>query len=371
LSYWGLTVYQAESSTAVVDELCDALNRGTPFALAIIDTDLAGMNSADCARGIKLAAADIGVQIVLLTSLDQDTDNDTDCGVGYLVKPVRQSALRACIAAIGGAKELRQLHSEMPKSSSEEAIGAHVLLVEDNPVNLEVGIGILESFGCRVDTASNGTEALDRHGYVDYNLIFMDCQMPGMDGFEATAEIRKREANSGRRTPIVALTASAIEGDREQCLAAGMDDYVPKPFTAAQMRAALSAWLKPAASNGHPRHDHLTVVAHSSKDAPIDEALPNNLAQLQREGQPDVVKTLFLESAPTLLKELREAAAIGDSIRIGRACHAQSCSANVGAAAFAARCEELEGLARTGSGAETRTLVNEIVEDYQREPKKL
>ncbi len=121
--------------------------------------------------------------------------------------------------------------------------GAPVLLVEDNPVNLEVAVGMLESFGCKVETATDGKEALERYAGDEFNLIFMDCQMPEMDGFEATAEIRKQEAKSGRRVPIVALTASAIEGDREQCLAAGMDDYVTKPFTAEQMRSALATWL--------------------------------------------------------------------------------------------------------------------------------
>ena len=125
--------------------------------------------------------------------------------------------------------------------------GTRVLLVEDNPVNLEVALALLENSGCDVETATNGREALDRYAVDDYGLIFMDCQMPEMDGFEAAAEIRRREAGSGRRVPIVALTASAIEGDREQCLAAGMDDYLPKPFTAEQMRAVLANWLSPAA----------------------------------------------------------------------------------------------------------------------------
>ena len=108
-------------------------------------------------------------------------------------------------------------------------------------------MALLENSGCEVDTASNGIEALENYEAGVYGVIFMDCQMPEMDGFEAAAEIRRRELGSGRRVPIIALTASAIEGDREQCLAAGMDDYLPKPFTATQMRSALLSWLTPAA----------------------------------------------------------------------------------------------------------------------------
>jgi len=226
-----------------------------------------------------------------------------------------------------------------------------------------------------VETAVNGAEALDLHAAGEYAVIFMDCQMPEMDGFEATAEIRKRETNSVCRTPIIALTASAIEGDREKCLAAGMDDYIPKPFTAHQMRSALAAWLKPAAPNAGPdKHDHLSVVGPAALPTPaaepIDETVLASLVQLQREGRPDIVNrviTLFLENAPALLKELHEGAETGDTNRLGRASHAlKSCAANVGAAAFSARCDELEAMARAGQVPDAPVRVRGIVEDYRR-----
>jgi two-component system, sensor histidine kinase len=134
----------------------------------------------------------------------------------------------------------------LPAVAEGDFAGTRVLLVEDNPVNLEVALALLENSGCDVATATNGLMALESYARGDYGLIFMDCQMPEMDGFEAAAEIRRREAGSGCRVPIIALTASAIEGDREQCLAAGMDDYLPKPFTAEQMREVLASWLNPA-----------------------------------------------------------------------------------------------------------------------------
>jgi two-component system, sensor histidine kinase len=134
-----------------------------------------------------------------------------------------------------------------PAPLAGDMAGKRVLLVEDNPVNLEVAMALLEDSGCEVVTATNGLEALENYARGRYEVIFMDCQMPEMDGFEAATEIRRRETGSDRRVPIIALTANAIEGDREQCLAAGMDDYLPKPFTAEQMRAALAAWLHPIA----------------------------------------------------------------------------------------------------------------------------
>src|SRR5580704_2509945 len=264
-----------------------------------------------------------------------------------------------------------------PTVPPEGVAGTRVLLVEDNPVNLEVAVGILESFGCKVETATNGVEALDRYAGRQYGLIFMDCQLPGMDGFEATAAIRKQEAGSDRHVPIVALTASAIEGDREQCLAAGMDDYVPKPFTTEQMRAALATWLSPARRGaGDVKRDHLTLVVAAPPAAvpmpvePIDDAVLDALAHLQREGRPDIVNrviTLFLESAPVLLTDLEEGVASGDTALLHRASHTlKSASANVGAALLSAHCKELETMARAGSVPDARSRVATIVEDYRR-----
>ena len=374
LSYWGLTVCEAETGAAALAELRDAAARGAPFGLAIIDSTLDDMNGIDLVRRIRLDPVNGELQMVLLTSLGQQAEIISDDAVSCLIKPVRQSALRAWLA-IGGTANPTTAIAEPIAPLLAAATGARVLLVEDNIVNLEVGVGILEGFGCRVETAVNGAEALDLHAAGEYAVIFMDCQMPEMDGFEATAEIRKREANSARRTPIIALTASAIEGDREKCLAAGMDDYIPKPFTAQQMHSALAAWLKPAAPNAGPgKHDQLTVVGPAALPTPapepIDETVLNSLAQLQREGRPDIVNrviTLFLESAPALLKELHEGAETGDANRLGRASHAlKSCAANVGAAAFSARCDELEALARAGQVPDASARVRGIVEDYRR-----
>jgi signal transduction histidine kinase/CheY-like chemotaxis protein/HPt (histidine-containing phosphotransfer) domain-containing protein len=373
LSHWGLPVREAETGMSALAELRDATARGAPLALVIIDSALADMNGVDLVRSIKADPANAGLHVVLLNLLDHQNEIIRDDRVSCLIKPVRRSALRSCLAIDDAATPAREMAEPMA-TPPEGAAGAHVLLVEDNPVNLEVGVGILESFGCKVETAANGVEALDQYAGGKYAVIFMDCQMPEMDGFEATAEIRKREAKTGLRTPIVALTASAIEGDREKCLAAGMDDYVPKPFTADQMRSALAAWLKPAAASGaHGKHDHLTIVEPSPAPAPsiepIDEAVLDSLAQLQREGRPDIVSrviTLFLESAPALLTDLQEGAESGDTARLYRASHAlKSCAANVGAGAFSARCDELEGLARTGEVPDAPERVKAIIEDYR------
>jgi signal transduction histidine kinase/DNA-binding NarL/FixJ family response regulator len=251
--------------------------------------------------------------------------------------------------------------------------GARVLLVEDSPINLEVGVGLLELFGCEVATATNGREALLRRAEEDFALIFMDCQMPDMDGFAAAAEIRRHEAQSGRRTPIVALTAIAVTGDRERCLAAGMDDYMTKPFTPDQIRAMLARWLAPAlplrpaavAAGPPPQRD-----ADSSVPAPIEDKVLDMLSRLQRDGQPDIVHrviALFLESAPRLLQDLETAAARGDAQRLQCAGHTlKSESANVGAAVLSSLCQEIEATARAGAAEKAAAALAAIVAEYRR-----
>jgi CheY-like chemotaxis protein/HPt (histidine-containing phosphotransfer) domain-containing protein len=363
-----------ETGAAALAELRDAALRGNPFELAIIDSGLSDVNGVELARSIKAQPANAKLHLTLLGLPDPQNEAIRDDAVSYLAKPVRQLALRGHLLALESGHQPTSLPSAR-LAPPEGASGARVLLVEDNPVNLEVGVGILESFGCKVETATNGVEALERYASGRYRLIFMDCQMPEMDGFKATAEIRKRESGSDRRTPIVALTASAIEGDREQCLASGMDDYVPKPFTAAQMRSALASWLQPASpSAGQGKYEYLSLVSQAAvlpaQNQPIDEAVLDDLAQLQREGRPDIVNrviTLFLESATGLLKELQEGAASGDMTLVERACHAlKASSANVGALALAAHCEELEALARAGTVADAAAHVGTISDDYRR-----
>jgi len=382
LSTWGVRVSEAENGDTALAEIAAANSRGDPFTLAIIDTALPGLNGVELARKIKSDPTTAGLRLLLLTSNDHEMSEIGDLRehvVGCLSRPVRQSALRACLAAIGGAIEPVPQSAPLPLPAG--VAGASVLLVEDNPVNLEVAVGILESFGCKVETAMHGREALECHAAGEFGLIFMDCQMPVMDGFETTSEIRKREARSGRHVPIVALTASAIEGDREQCLASGMDDYVTKPFTADQMRSVLATWLSRSppgnASNG--KRDHLTLVAPAEPDdapslpgtaEPIDTRVLDVLAGLQQAGRPGIIGrviSLFLQSAPFLLKDLEEGAAKGDMALLHRASHTlKSASANVGAVLLSERCKELEALARTGSVPDAAARVATIIEDYRR-----
>jgi signal transduction histidine kinase/DNA-binding response OmpR family regulator len=246
-----------------------------------------------------------------------------------------------------------------------------VLLVEDSPVNAEVAGGFLNSLGCQVDYAENGQLALDKHAESNFDVIFMDCQMPVLNGFEATAAIRDRERQSDRRTPIVALTANAVTGDREECLRAGMDGYLPKPFTRMQLCAVLHDVLagRDLAADGGSTQPVPETPAAMPSDEVIDERVLTVLRQFERMGRPSIVNRtiqLYLDRAPQLVKELRQGAISGDAQVLRRASHTlKSNSANVGALKLASRCGELEATALSGSVSDAVPLVDAVVKEFR------
>ena len=368
LSAGNIPVKHAQTGLAALGALRTAALHKEPFELVIIDHSLPDMTGVELADAIITASEGVEQQIILLTSFDQDLDQMAEGALRRLTKPIRQSALWDCIAA--SVQPVPAITSA-PKTPAADQPGkgrAPVLVVEDSPVNLEVAVAILESMGCVVETAAHGRHALDRHASGEYGLIFMDCQMPEMDGFEATAEIRRREALSGRHTPIVALTASVVEDGRRRCLAVGMDDYLAKPFTLEQMRAMLTTWLGPPERPATREHLSLVTQAAAAPD-PIDEQVLASLGRLQREGRPDIVQQLielFFKDAADLLMDLDSGAATGDAALLYRASHAlKSASANLGAIVLSTHCQELEALSKSGTVTDAARLVKVIREDYR------
>ena len=359
---------QARSGSEALAALRIAARRGDPFGLAIIENSIPDMTGIELAKAVKAGPANAGLRLVMLTSFDQDIDEADDGILCYLPKPIRQSALWDCLTLGDAEAAPTGPHSATGPTTQElGAVGARVLLVEDSPVNLEVGVAILESMGCTVETATNGLRALERYANSVFDLIFMDCQMPEMDGFDTTAEIRRREALSGRRTPIVALTASVLEGGSERCIAAGMDEYLAKPFTREQIKSMLIEWRTPPAPM--VKRDHLELVPAAPPPTPIDNNVLESLGKLQREGRPDIVEqvvNLYLKGAVGLMRDLEEGAANGDAGLLYQASHAlKSASANVGAFTLSSRCQELEAIAQQGVMTDSVSMVGAILEDYR------
>jgi two-component system sensor histidine kinase/response regulator len=253
MSNWEMTIRVAETPKQAIDMLAQAAARGVPYDIAVIDLGLPGMDALELARAIR-ARSDISkVRLVMLTRRYADSRNARDAGCdACLVKPVRQTMLYECLVNVMAGRPQEALVApavSAPATVPPTGIRGEILVVEDNLINQQVALGILKIQGYNVTLASNGKEALDAYAQGAFDLILMDCHMPEMDGFEATMEIRKREqAAGGRRVPIVALTANAMAQDREECLNAGMDDHVAKPFSMQTMQDMLDRWMPQSAS---------------------------------------------------------------------------------------------------------------------------
>jgi len=245
---WNMVPEMAETAVQALELLRRATSDGHPFAVALIDHVMDGTDGFALARQIKAIPDLQALPLILITSRGQHKTNDELRQAGFalcLTKPLKPSPLMdALMTALGGpsaAEERIQAHRPL---TSEPQIRhtERILLVEDNPVNQKVAMSQLRKLGYSVDVAGNGLEALDSLQRVSYPLILMDCQMPEMDGYQASAEIRRREG-AGSHTPIIAMTAHALDGDREKCIAAGMDDYIAKPVRPEELASKLSKWL--------------------------------------------------------------------------------------------------------------------------------
>ncbi len=243
LEGWGVDHRCAESGEEALELLNEAQQQGAPFDIALLDMMMPKMDGLELARIIKAEPTLAKTRLVMLTSLSQgdEAKRAREAGVGiYLTKPVRHSLLHDAMATVLG--ERQKVESREPEPQMVEAHAERLLLVEDNKVNQKVALGMLKKLGYSADTAEDGLKGLEAWRGGDYELIFMDMMMPEMDGLQATAAIRAEEAE-GRHVPIIAMTANAMEGDRERCLEAGMDDYISKPIKLDALKAALEAWL--------------------------------------------------------------------------------------------------------------------------------
>jgi signal transduction histidine kinase/CheY-like chemotaxis protein len=236
---WGMAADGAASGQAALERLQAAAQAGQPYELAVVD--LPGVDGLALARMLQADPILAATPIVVLQSLEDTRDPArlrTVATAAALVKPVPPTELFDTLARVlAGRGDTSQLSSRPEAPSS-----APILVVEDNPVNQQVARGWLRKLGYRADVAANGFEALEALERISYAAVLMDCQMPELDGFQATAALREREG-AARRTPVIAMTANAMHGDRERCLSAGMDDYLPKPVRLEDLEAALQRWL--------------------------------------------------------------------------------------------------------------------------------
>ena len=380
---WGMRNDSAENGAKALQLLYRAAARQEPYDLAILDMHMPGMDGIDLAKAIKADPALASIRLLMLTSIGQYGDITMAQQVGievYLTKPARQSDLYDSLVTLLGTKTtgkisappavLRSLSAVQQESDSP--LHLRVLLAEDNVVNQEVATSMLEILGCQVTIANNGREAIRALAQSTYDLVLMDCQMPEMDGFAATAAIRQSESTAAHTT-IIALTANAMEGDQQRCLTAGMDDYLSKPFTQEKLRKVLRRWAtsprpQPVAANVPSPTNNVVPPSPSSPFPVLEETALAQLRRLQRPGQPSIVHkciSMYLTEAPILMSALCKAITNNDNHALREAAHSlKSSSAQVGACRFSELCKDLEQMGRAQAVTQAAPLLPTVQEVY-------
>jgi two-component system sensor histidine kinase/response regulator len=362
LLQWGMVPTVVNRGDEALETMRRAAQAGTPFSLVLLDQQMPGMSGTEVAariQGSTVALQDDALPptvVLMLSSTDHHSSDEVRAlGISAaLTKPVRRAVLlRAVLTALDRSGQLATPRPEAPVAAATSGPVLRVLVAEDNPVNTRLVCTMLETRGHVTYAVANGREAVAAVAERSFDLVLMDVQMPEMDGLEATAAIRRAEAGTGRRLPIVALTAHAMKGDREACLAAGMDGYLAKPIRAAELFAAIEATAAPCAgATGAAAEDATPAAPEPADGAPFDaghllDRVGGNRALLAE------LVGLFAQEAPAARTALRQAAAAGDAAALQRAAHKlRGAALNFGAAATAEAALRLEGAAREGRVAD-------------------
>jgi CheY-like chemotaxis protein/HPt (histidine-containing phosphotransfer) domain-containing protein len=369
---WGMDATSVASATQALT-LLQARHAQPPFAVAILDMLMPNINGLDLAQTIRTDATLADLKLIVLTSTDLSLSAETSKAAGIsqvISKPVRQSQLYDCLMTLlGDATKVSEQTNYASPAEHRSFFDARVLVIEDNVVNQMVAEEMLKTMGCRVHVATNGREGVDRVLRDSYDLVFMDIQMPEMDGYEATAVIRAWEkTHHCKPTPIVALTANALEGYRETCLAAGMNDYLSKPFEQQQLLSTLARWL-PTQTHQSTSPAILNLDRPQAQAALAADTL-DKIRALQRPEAPSILKKvvyLYLENAPSQIHTLSDAIHQNDAQRLRDTAHSlKSSSANLGAHRLAALCQALEERGRQQQLEDVHELLNQVVAEFTR-----
>lgn len=399
---WGMSCLSAENGTAALTLMKDAAEQGQPCDLLLLDRQMPEMDGLDLARLVKADPALSGVKMVMLTSMGRrgDASAARDVGIGaYLTKPIHQSQLRECLWLVmnGESNGESQFVTKYTIQEAKKQVDARLLVADDNIVNQKVAVRMFEKMGYRVDVVANGMEAVDAVSRIPYDVVFMDCQMPEMDGYEATQTIRSREENgnqfgrqsksstgtdhSTNRIPIIAMTANAMKGDREKCLAAGMDDFVSKPVKVEELERVLAHWIprqEDEAENAEATIEPAQIPIPSKEQSAmnqemqspaLDAATIEGLKELG-DGDPSFLVEViqqFLQDAPGHVAAIKQAVAEGNADALMKAAHGfkGSCR-NMGTLPLAEICFTLEQKGREGDASNLEDLLTNLEEECAR-----
>jgi two-component system sensor histidine kinase/response regulator len=377
LGSWGMRTSQVATARDAYDRLVAAGTAGDPFHLAILDSKLPDIDGQDLARIIQQTPGLEDVRLILLASDDQRLAADKhglEGLAGFLPKPVKQSVLfDAIVNAVAGRvnepveRTTIVFEENEPFAALEpDLLSGLILVAEDNPANQRLTTAQLRKLGFQVEIAENGQQALncllpdpDR-----YALVLMDCQMPELDGFETTRLIRQAEEMTGRHVPVIAMTASAMQGDREACMAAGMDDYISKPVALEALRSVINRWtrtrpgLDVGPANPSPKHA-----------SPLEIPVLEQIRDLQEAGGSDFLTELidiYLKDSAVLMDRIQKGLAGDESQPLRKSLHSlKGSSGNLGAYQLAELCGNMELLVDKGRLEEARLNQAQLEQEYR------
>ena len=359
LASWGISPDSAPDGLGALRQLRRAAQLGRPFEAALIDRSMPGMDGLELARAIKAVPALRSTRLILVSGAPVDGDEAAAAGIdAQLLKPVRQSRLyNVLITTLYRARAgTPPLTRPIPTTAAPSAGAPRVLVAEDNEVNQFAAIRLLQSFGFIVEVASDGREAITKTGQHHYDAVFMDCQMPDVDGYTAARVIRRREEHTGHHTPIIALTAHALEGDRQKCLDAGMDDYVAKPLRMETIHALFERI---------PGLDRRRQPVHVPPRVELFDPAP--LSEIGDPQTESMLITMFIEQASERLPLLRTAIETGDGDTLRAVAHGlKGSAATVGAAKMSDLSRRLCDLAQSGvtpAAADLHTQLTEALDE--------
>ncbi|HWA16055.1 MAG TPA: response regulator, partial [Gemmatimonadales bacterium] len=302
-----------------------------------------------------------GARALFLTAPGKRVEGD----LPTLVRPIRRADLLSRLGSLTPVSAVPEGGEGTDPSAPRHPSHGRVLVVEDTPVNQKVAVAMLRRLGYDPTVVTNGRDAITETAVKPYDLVLMDCQMPEMDGFEATAAIRAREKMTGGHLVIVAMTAHAMQGDRDRCIQAGMDDYITKPVRRDALEATLRRWLSSVGGGNEP----------SNTWPVLDEEILGQLVELETEGQPGLVAEvarLFTEQAPMVLNTIRNAIEAHDPVALRARLHAlRGTASSIGARCLAEVCRGWEERAAALSPVIGREALTQLNAEYARVRAKL
>lgn len=355
LNSWGMRPSEAPDGPAALHALSQALEEKKPFRIAVIDMQMPGMDGETLGKTIKADRRLTTTRLVMMTSLGTRGDARRFAEVGfsaYLTKPTRRQELKNVLSLVlaDQPQPIVTRHAARDLLSPLAGSKARILLVEDNITNQEVALGILKKLGVRADAVANGAEAVKSLETIPYDLVFMDVQMPVMDGFEATRQIRNpQSAVRNHSIPVIAMTAHAIQGDREKCLAAGMNDYLPKPVTSQAVVEVLKKWLPKDRNEAERMKNEQRVARPKTAEPPIWDRAGMWGRLMDDETLIKTILDGFLKDIPHQIQALKAFIKAGDAESTERQAHTiKGASANVGGEALRAVAFDMEKAANAG-----------------------